>query len=527
MKLLSFRAIPLASAFLSFSLGCAPGGGGPTNGSGGGGVASGTGGASGGGDLGGSTGASGGAGVGTGGGTATGGGSGATATGGARGAGTGGMGTAGRAGSGGGVGTGGAGTAGQAGTGGAPGAGGAGGGMVGDLSRELYDPAMFPRFDFDLPPASVTALGAVTGPDDPRQDTYVTGTFTYDKSGKNEVVMNVGVRLKGEGSFKPFNEKPAWKIKFDEFVAKQRFRGLARMTFNNAEDDPAFVAERLAYDVYRAAGVPAPRCNSAMIYVNGAFYGVYNNIEAEDKHMIARWFASDAGNLYEKNGMQDFTPAGAADFELETNETANDRSDLTALIAAIGRATTPATFMQDVGSNLDVNEWIKFTAVEGIVNEWDSYSFTLWYPHNFRIYDDPMTKKFAFIPWGNDMAMQPAPARVTNKQFIRMFELTRSQDQPSGRVSSGILFQRCLASAPCKAAYKDAINQVITVWEGLGMEAAAMRYYNQVKAQVYLDTRKVTETGILTNAQFESAFQAVLGVVRGRLATVRADVAAN
>jgi spore coat protein CotH len=406
--------------------------------------------------------------------------------------------------------------------------GGAGaGGAAGDPSRDIYDPTVFARIDIDLPAASVTALSAVTGPDDPRQDTYVTGTFTYDKGGKNEVLANVGFRLKGEGSFKPFREKPAWKIKFDEFVADQRFRALARMTLNNAEDDPAFVAERLAYDVYRAAGVPAPRCNSVTLYVNGALYGVYNNLEAEDKHFIARWFANNDGNLYEKNGMLDFTTAGAADFELETNETANDRSDLNALIAAVGRATTPATFLEDMGTALDTAEWVKFTAVEGIVNEWDSYSFTLWYPHNFRIYDDPTTRKFAFIPWGNDMAMQPAPARVTNKQFVKMFELARSQDAPNGRVSAGILFQRCLASAPCKTAYKSAINQVISVWEGLGMEAAAMRYYNQVKAQVYLDTRKVTETGILTNAQFEAAFQAVLGVIRGRLAAVRADLAAN
>jgi hypothetical protein len=37
----------------------------------------------------------------------------------------------------------------------------------------------------------------------------------------------------------------------------------------------------------------------------------------------------------------------------------------------------------------------------------------------------------------------------------------------------------------------------------------------------------VTETGILTNAQFEAAFQGVLGVVRGRLAAARADIATN
>src|SRR5690606_34266411 len=163
----------------------------------------------------------------------------------------------------------------------------------------------------------------------------------------------------------------------------------------------------------------------------------------------------------EKNGMGDFTRAGAGDFELETNEAENDRSDLNALISVIELATDPATFLQDVGALVDMDEWLTFTAVEGVVNEWDAYSFTLWYPHNFRVYADPATGRFSFIPWGNDMAMQPAPARVTDRQFVEMFELTRSQDRPRAGVSSGILFQRCLASAPCTAAYADAVRRVI------------------------------------------------------------------
>jgi hypothetical protein len=171
--------------------------------------------------------------------------------------------------------------------------------------------------------------------------------------------------------------------------------------------------------------------------------------------------------------------------------------------------------------------WLEFTAVERIVNEWDAYSFTLWYPHNFRLYSDPTTATFSFIPWGNDMAMQPAPARVTDRQFVQMFELTRSQDEPRANISSGISFQRCLASAPCKAAYAAAIRRVVGVWERLDMEVAAARYFDQVKGQVYLDTRKVTETGILTNAEFEAAFESVLGVIRGRIAAVQGDLEAN
>jgi spore coat protein CotH len=394
-----------------------------------------------------------------------------------------------------------------------------------DLTIELYDPTKFPRFDFDLPTASVNALNAIKNADDPNQSTYVTATFTYDKGGKNEVVNNVGIRLKGVGSFQPFSKKPAFKVKFDEFVDKQRFRGLARLTLNNLYDDGSFVAERLAYDVYRAAGVPAPRANSASVYINGTFYGVYTNLEAEDKHFISRWFQKEGGNLYEKEGTRDFVTAALSEFNLETNETANDTTDLKNLISTIQAATNPSTFLADLGKNMDTAEFLKFTAVEAAVNQWDTYAYTVYYVHNFRLYDDPSTGKFSFIPWGLDLSMKPFDTNV--KAYIEAFKLATDRAAPNGQVTAGIVFQRCLTSPSCKSAYKTALQEVVTVYEGLGMEAAANRYYNQIKAQVALDTRKATFNGPLTTAQFDTAFQAVVTTIRGRVAALRADLAAN
>ena len=58
-----------------------------------------------------------------------------------------------------------------------------------DLSAEIYDAEHLPRFDIELSAESIEAL-AVTS------DEYVPGTLLYD----DEVVSNIGVRIKGEGS---------------------------------------------------------------------------------------------------------------------------------------------------------------------------------------------------------------------------------------------------------------------------------------------------------------------------------------
>jgi hypothetical protein len=401
----------------------------------------------------------------------------------------------------------------------APGAPGLDAGL--DPSLEIYAADAFPRFDLELPEASVATLSLVQSATDERQNTYVRGTLRYG----DEVVSDIGVRFKGEGSFQKLDRKPAFKLKFDEFVKDQAFHGLRRLTLNNAFEDPSFLAERLAYEVFRAAALPAPRCNNATLYINGELYGVYVNVEAEDKTFLRRWFESDDGNLYEE-GQKDFVPGAETAFNLETNETKNDRSHLAQLIATIQAATNPESFLADIDKHLDTAQFLRFTAAEASVNQWDMYSYTVFYVNNLRIYDDPTRAKFVFIPWGMDMSMKPF--RDSGKPYIKLFTLARQADRANGQVSAGLLFQRCLQSASCKAAYSEAVRAIIDVYEQLNPESRAMTYLAQIREQVMRDPRKnvCCQGGKLSNAQFELGVQSLLTTIRGRVAALRADLSA-
>jgi spore coat protein CotH len=329
------------------------------------------------------------------------------------------------------------------------------------------------------------------------------------------VLADVGLRIKGEASFRRLSQKPAFKIKFDEFVDKQSFRGLRRLTLNNMAEDPSFVAERLGYHLFRAAKLPAPRCNSAVVYVNGKLYGIYANIETEDKTFLRRHFTDDSGNLYEE-GQVDFVPGAEAKFDLETNEPKNDRSDLRGLIAALG-ASTPATFLTDIGKALDTGHFLKFTAAEAATNQWDMYGYTVFYPNNFRLYHDPATAKFVFLPWGMDMSMKPY--RDSGKPHIGIFEIARQYDRRTGPVTAGLIFQRCLQSPACKSAYAAEVARMADTYQAAGLEAVAQKMYQQIKPHIMADTRRE-----YTLPQFESAFASVLRTIRERPAAMRADL---
>ena len=364
------------------------------------------------------------------------------------------------------------------------------GGAVIDPSALLYDAAEFPRFDLEIGPDELAAL-------EKKPRAYVPATFRY----RNEVVHRVGVRLKGEYSFQPITGKAAFKFKFDEFVPGQRFRGLRRMTFNNSMEDPSHIAERLSYLVFRNAELPAPRANNATVYVNGEFYGVYVNVETEDEVFLARWFDSNEGNLYEELG-QHWLPGNEEDFELETNKTINDRRDLTDLFAAV-RDADDATFLEDVAHILDTEAYLRYCALEGIVNQWDGYAYSSYGPSNYRLYHDPSIGRFTLIPWGMDMSMN-ADFGVAN---IDLF------------APKSPLLKRCLSGPSCTAVYRQVIAEEADRFEALEIAKVAEQAYDQIRGELYLDSRKGH-----TNDRCDEAFGEVHEFVRQRPVSVRSQL---
>ena len=375
---------------------------------------------------------------------------------------------------------------------------------VPDESAALFDEDALPRFDLVLEESALAMLRA----DGAR---YVPGELRHG----GETVSNIGIRIKGNASRRTLDEKPAFKLKLDEYVPDQGFRGLRRLTLNNLVEDPSFIAERLAYAVFRAAGLPAPRCNNALVYVNGEPYGVYANVESVDKTFLRRWFGDEDGNLYEA-AASDLVPGAEQIFELETNETRNDRSDLRALIDVLAR-TSASGFVADIGSVLDLPRFLRFTATEAAVNQWDMYAYTVFYPNNFRLYRDPVAQRFVFVPWGMDLAMKPF--LETGRRHIPIYELARERDQAEGAVTAGLLFQRCMESAACRAQYTEAVREIADIYEGLDLEGRAQRYHAQIREHVLADPRKSYDA-----EQFEAGQQKVLDTIRERVTAIRAEL---
>src|SRR5687767_10154125 len=88
------------------------------------------------------------------------------------------------------------------------------------------------------------------------------------REGRN-LYTNVAVHLKGSYSFQPIDAKPSLTLNFDKFAPGQRFHGLTKIHLNNSAQDPSYLCEAFARELFNDLGIPSPRAGHALVNLNG------------------------------------------------------------------------------------------------------------------------------------------------------------------------------------------------------------------------------------------------------------------
>lgn len=233
----------------------------------------------------------------------------------------------------------------------------------------------------------------------------------------------VGIRFKGNSSLQTSWQqgilKLSFKMDFDEFeddypqIDNQRFYGFKKFSLKNNYDDKAFLREKVAADVFKNSGLAISNTAFYTVYVdhgNGPeYFGLYTLVEEIDDTVLETQFADDNGNLYKpEDGGASFVEGSFDEdnFEKKTNEDEEDWSDISALFDALHddkRNSDPDTWRTNLEAVFDVDTFLKYLAVNGIMQNWDTYGRM---PHNYYLYNNPENSKLTWIPWDNNEALQ-------------------------------------------------------------------------------------------------------------------------
>jgi len=267
----------------------------------------------------------------------------------------------------------------------------------------LFADYLIPRVDIYISPDSLQEMY-----DNPWEEKEYKADFNFSDGYISEAVENVGFRIKGNTSVN--SQKKSFRISFNTFEPGRKFHEIEKMNLNGEHNDPSVIRTKIAMDLYRQMGIPAPRTNHYLLYVNNNFYGVYMNVEHIDEIFTELRFGNNNGNMYKCSYGADLAYHGndpdnykmennnGRVYELRGNKFRDDYSDLRDFIKIL-ETTDNASLPCALDTIFDVQQYLKVMAVDIFVGHWDGY---LYNKNNYYLYHNMSTGKIEFIPYDVD-----------------------------------------------------------------------------------------------------------------------------
>jgi len=204
-----------------------------------------------------------------------------------------------------------------------------------------------------------------------------------------------------------------WKVKFAQ---DDRYLGRREWNFNYEPH----LFQKLAYDLFRFAGVRVPGAQHVVLELNGAYQGMYLQYEDPDnKTWLWDSFGDDDGDLYkgafdipgQPQCFADTTALGPSDADYEchytkkTNHNAapGDYSVLREFIDGLNEAGD-GELAAWFDTHTDVESLRSYLVVSNFIANWDSHPQR---PKNFWLFEDRRTGRMAYIPWDLDLTFNP------------------------------------------------------------------------------------------------------------------------
>jgi hypothetical protein len=256
----------------------------------------------------------------------------------------------------------------------------------------------------------------------------------------------VGLRKKGFfGSLD--TERPSLLLDLDRNIDNQSWHTLERLTLNNNKQDDSALRTCLAFDLFRAAGVPASRCSYAHVTVNGRDLGLYTHVEAIRKSFLRLRFGDDNGWLYE-GALSDFREPYDGTLEQKTNESVPYRAPIERLMAAA--AVPDDQLLAALEAQMDLDGFYRFWAAEVLTAHWDGYTGDT---NNFYVYAAEGDERLRFIPWGPDS---------TFRDTYLLFEEAYA---PPSVFATGVIARRLYLHPEAQARYRSELRSLLdTIW---------------------------------------------------------------
>jgi len=255
-----------------------------------------------------------------------------------------------------------------------------------------------------------------------------------------DTIDQCDIRLKGNTS--RGSKRKSFRIDFDKRVDGQTLQGLETIYIHGSHNDPSMMREYLSAYVMKKMGVPSVRVNHVKLYLNDTYLGVRGLVEYIDKDFLKTRFGSSKGNNYKCTWPADLSwlgsdqgeykklinpsPENERAYDLKTNETLDDYSDLVELADWVNNKSKQSDFTTEFPKVFDVDGYLKALAAEVLIGHWDNYFYN---KNNYFIYHHPTTGKMLYMPYDmdNTFGVQWGVDNINNRDIHQWGNTSKSK----------------------------------------------------------------------------------------------------
>jgi hypothetical protein len=269
--------------------------------------------------------------------------------------------------------------------------------------------------------------------------------------------------------------------------------------------------------------VPAPREAHAVLYVNGVYSGLYAVVEAVDKTMISRVYGDVEGSdtdgyLFEFNkafvwGLNylgpDLDPYKSF-FDPKTHETSSDETLYRPIetVVRLINETPPENLAATVGPLLDLDELVRYVAVQNFMSEIDGFVGN-YGVNNFYLYRPQHHDRQELIAWDEDLSFLDTDYSVTSNH------------------DTNVLIAKLMAVPQYRDLYFATLRRAIVSAGDGASEVSAGAMENEIRREIDLVDAAMLSDSVRpwTTAEYEDAREYMKHFAPRRMRFVECEVA--
>ncbi len=236
---------------------------------------------------------------------------------------------------------------------------------------------------------------------------YAKANLTID----GQPFPDAGLRFKGNSSYRSSRRglKRPFKIDTNRFIKGQKLHGRTKLNLSNAFLDSAFMKEKLAYGLYREAGLPTPQTGWAnvVLSIEGIAekkpLGIYVVIEQMDERYLKENLQGDPQQslLTKPESLDDWEylgnePDAYQQYNIKFGKTNTQTIQRFMETMKLIHTASDQEFAEKIQDYVDLESLAGYLAATSLLANIDSY---IGMPHNYYLLLNDPKDKLQLLPW--------------------------------------------------------------------------------------------------------------------------------